>query len=78
VYSDVIRVAAESRKEHAAQKPVSLYVDLLRRSILPGDTVLDPFAGSGTVFPAAKEVACKAIGFELDPASYAIGLGRIS
>ena len=77
VYSDVIRIPAATGKQHAAQKPVALFADLLRRSSLPGDTILDPFSGSGTIFPAAKEVSCKAIGFELDPASYTIGLGRI-
>ena len=77
VYSDVLRIPADAKKEHAAQKPVALYEDLLRRSVLPGDTCLDPFSGSGTIFPAAKRQSCRSIGFELDPASYAIGLGRI-
>lgn len=78
VYSDVIRIAPDAVRQHAAQKPVALYADLLRRSAVPGDTVLDPFSGSGTIFPAARQASCKAIGFELDPASYAIGLGRIN
>jgi len=77
VYNDVIRFAAESDRQHAAQKPVGLYVNLLRRSTMPGDKIIDPFAGSGTIFPAALEVNCFAFGFELDPASYAIALGRM-
>lgn len=52
---------------HGAQKPVSLYQDLLERSSAPGDSVLDPFAGSGTIFPAANRLKLRATGVELNP-----------
>jgi DNA modification methylase len=32
-----------------------------------GDTVLDPFAGTGTTLKAAQELGRKSIGFELNP-----------
>lgn len=50
---------------HGAQKPVALYQDLLERSSSPGDSVLDPFAGSGTIFPAANRLKLRATGIEL-------------
>jgi len=78
VYSDVIRIAGERDKLHAAQKPVELFVNLLQRSTIPGDRVLDPFAGSGPIFPAADKCSCRATGFELDAGSYAIGLRHLS
>jgi len=78
VYSDVIRVSSVSDREHAAQKPVDLYVDLLKRSVLPGDTILDPFCGSGPIFPAADAMKCNAIGFELADDAYATAKIRIA
>jgi site-specific DNA-methyltransferase (adenine-specific) len=62
---------------HGAEKPVALYNDLLRRSVRPGDSVLDPFSGSGTIFPAANLARCRATGIELNPDYYAIGVSRI-
>lgn len=62
---------------HGAEKPVALYNDLLRRSVRPGDTVLDPFSGSGTIFPAANLARCRATGIELNEDYYAIGVSRL-
>lgn len=77
-YSDVITSElTEGAIGHGAQKPVSLYQDLLRRSVRPGDTVLDSFSGSGTIFPAAHEFKVKAVGLEQNPEYYAIGLKRL-
>jgi len=77
LYPDLVAYPPDTNLGHAAQKPVDLFLDLLRRSVHPGDTVLDPFSGSGTIFPAAHILKCAATGIELDPASYAIGVKRI-
>lgn len=77
IYPDVITTMADPGLQHGAQKPVALYVDLLRRSVRPGDTVLDSFAGSGTIFPAAHQLKVKAVGVEMSPEYYAICYNRI-
>lgn len=74
---DLITYQSDDNLGHHAQKPVALYEDLLRRSVRPGDTVLDPFCGSGPVFPAAHSLKCRAIGIEMDDAAYGISIKRI-
>lgn len=49
---------------HPAAKPPALYAELLRRSVRPGDKVLDPFCGTGPVFQAAYQLKCMAVGVE--------------
>ena len=78
LYSDVLTYTSDSNLGHPAQKPVDLYKDLLRRSVRPGDVVLDPFCGSGPIFPAAHEFKCRAIGMELDEAAAGISVKRIA
>jgi DNA modification methylase len=77
IYPDVIQTRGDSNLGHGAQKPVALYSDLLKRSVRPGDTVLDPFCGTGTVFPAAHAALCKATGIELDEAYFGIAAKRL-
>jgi DNA modification methylase len=77
IYPDVITTFADANMSHGAQKPVALYADLLRRSVKPGDTVLDSFAGSGTIFPAAHQLKVKAVGLELNPEYYGLCLQRL-
>jgi site-specific DNA-methyltransferase (adenine-specific) len=73
----VLDYPSDENLGHAAQKPVALLEDLLRRSALPGNVVCDPFCGSGSIFPAAHALKCRAVGVELDPASYGISVQRI-
>ena len=47
------RVTADDR-EHQTQKPVDLIAQLCRVVCPPGGTILDPFAGSGTLAGAAR------------------------
>lgn len=74
---DLIAWPTDKNMGHAAQKPVALFEDFLRRSCYPGDSVLDPFMGTGTIFPAAHALKCKATGIELDTASYGLAVRRI-
>lgn len=72
IYPDVITTTQDSATTHGAQKPVELYKNLLQRSVRPGDSVLDCFAGSGTIFPACHQMKCKATGLEQNPEYFAM------
>ncbi len=74
---DVVSYPSDQNLGHAAQKPIDLYLDLLRRSCRPGDSVLDFACGSGTIFPACHELKCKATGLEIDPAAYGLATKRL-
>lgn len=75
--SDVLTYTPDTNLGHNAQKPVDLFTDLLKRSVTPGDKVLDPFCGSGTIFPAATAAKVLAVGVERDSYAYGIAAGRL-
>ena len=77
IYPDVVTCPSDVNLGHHAAKPVALYRDLLVRSCSPGDRVIDPFCGSGPIFPAASAEKLLATGIELDPAAYAISASRL-
>lgn len=52
---------------HPAPFPKELPMRLIKLYSFWGDTVLDPFAGTGTTLLAAQELGRKSIGFELNP-----------
>lgn len=78
VYGDVISIGPEKTTAHPDQKPSALYVDLLKRSARPGEEILDPFAGSGTIFVAANRLQLTATGFEKSPTAYAMAAQRMT
>lgn len=75
--SDVITTGSDEQLSHGAQKPVALYIELLRRSVKPGDKVLDTFGGTGTLLPAAHELKCSATVIEQNPTYYGLCLKRL-
>jgi len=77
IYPDVISSQSDENMSHGAQKPVAVYENLLQRSVHAGDVVLDCFAGTGPIFPAAHTFLCSAIGLELNPEYYAFSLRRL-
>lgn len=78
IFSDVIPCRLEENLGHGANKPIELFVDLLRRSVSPGDSVLDAFAGTGTIFPAAHQCKVYATGLELNPEYYGLSVKRLN
>jgi site-specific DNA-methyltransferase (adenine-specific) len=63
---DVIAMPYSGNKLHPTQKPIPALVSLIRSFSLPGETVLDAFAGSGSTCAAAALTGRKYIGIELD------------
>ncbi len=55
-----------SNINHPTEKPTELIEYLVRKSSNEGDSVLDPFAGSGSTLIAARDTNRKAVGIELE------------
>ena len=78
IYRDTFESSLERDSDgHGAAKPVEAYVDLLKRSCRPGDSVLDCFAGTGTIIAAAAQLKLRATAVELDPQYYGQCLRRL-
>lgn len=77
IFPDVIPCSGDNNLGHGAQKPVALYQNLLQRSVKPGDEVLDSFAGSGTIFPAAHLFKVRATGLEKNPEYFGMASERL-
>ncbi len=63
---------------HPAPFPVALAERLIRLFSFVGDTVLDPFWGTGTTSVAAARAARSSIGYEIEKSYLEIGKGRLS
>jgi hypothetical protein len=59
-------------------KPLALMRAIIRDYTRPGDLVVDPCAGGGTTLLAAHLEGRRAIGAEIDPATYEIAKQRLS
>ena len=58
------RIKVNGEKAHSTQKPESLLYRVILASSNPGDTVLDPFFGSGTTGAVAKKLKRHYVGIE--------------
>jgi len=63
---------------HPTQKPLSLMLWVIENYTKPGDTVIDPFMGSGTTGVACVETNRNFIGIEIDPGYFKIAEKRIA
>ena len=70
-------IAGASTKEHPAPFPVALAERLIRMFSFVGDTVLDPFTGTGTTQIAAASVGRDSLGIEIDPVYGQMALARL-
>jgi len=62
---------------HKSQKPIALMRNLIEKFTKPGDTVFDPFMGSGTTGVACVQTGRHFIGIEKDPIYFKIATRRI-
>ena len=63
---------------HPCPKPVEWLRWLIRLTSRPGETILDPFMGSGTTLRAAKDLGRKAIGIEIEERYAEIAAKRLA
>jgi len=75
----IISVIRQSRirGDHPHEKPIEVITKLIEWVSEPGDTVLDPFMGSGTTGVACAQTGRNFIGIEIDPTYFAIAQRRI-
>jgi DNA modification methylase len=66
-FSPVWTIGGASTRSHPAPFPKPLAYRLVRMFSFAGDTVLDPFAGTGTTSLAAIEAGRNSIGVEIEP-----------
>ncbi len=64
--------------KHPNQKPLNVLTEMLEILTNEGQTVLDPFMGSGSTGVACKNLNRKFIGIELDENYFKIAQDRIS
>lgn len=63
--------------DHVSVKPTAMIAEFLLDCSNPGDMVLDPFCGSGTLLLAAAKVGRRGVGIELDPVYVDTALRRL-
>jgi DNA modification methylase len=62
---------------HTQQSPIALLLRIILASTLPGDTVLDPFTGTGTTLVVAHQLERNSIGIEIDGENIQIIMSRL-
>lgn len=65
-------------KPHPSTKPIGLMGDIAIDFTDPGETILDPFAGSGTTGVACNQLGRNFIGWERDANYHAIAMRRLN
>jgi len=76
-FQQVWTIPGESTRTHPAPYPEELAYRLVRMFSFAGDTVLDPFMGSGTTLLAAAKCGRNGIGIEIDPSYFAKTKARL-
>ena len=66
-FQQIWNVTGASTKNHPAPFPLEVALRLVQMFSFTGDTVLDPFCGSGTTMVAALKTGRNSIGVEIEP-----------
>ena len=66
-FQQIWTLGGASTREHPAPYPTSLAERLIRMFSFVGDTVLDPFMGTGTTSIAAARIGRNSVGVEVEP-----------
>lgn len=81
IYQDLFVVPTVPSKQafgHPCPKPLKLMSWLATKASDPGDTILDPFMGSGTTLRAAKDLGRKAVGIDIEERYCEIAANRLA
>jgi DNA modification methylase len=73
----VIDMPYSGNKLHPTQKSVRALAPLVRSFTLPGELILDPFAGSGSTCATAALCGRQYLGIELDAAYFEQAVRRM-
>ena len=76
-YVSDLNTSDKKKYSHPTIKPLEIIKNLIINSSLEGQTVLDPFMGSGTTAVACKQTGRHFIGFEIDPEYYQTAMRRL-
>lgn len=77
-YPRSIQKFNRERGLHPNQKPVALMEYFIRTYTRPGDTILDPYMGSGSTGVACANLGRKFVGVELDRKYFEVARDRIT
>jgi len=78
-WNGVMRQSQNGDKHfHPTEKPIALMTYLITEYTNEGDTILDPFMGSGTTGVACVQTGRNFIGIEIEPKYYEIAEKRIA
>ena len=72
-----MHVTGEADNDHPCPKPIAFMEWAVKTASLEGQTILDPFMGSGTTGVACAKLGRRFIGIELEPRYFDIACKRI-
>jgi hypothetical protein len=75
-FADVVR-GRRQKKFHPWQQSIHDVLGIISRFMVPGEILLDPYAGTGTSLIAANLLGMDWIGFEIDPKTHAIAVREL-
>lgn len=78
VWDDIKKTKEEDALKHPAMFPTQLVRRFLQVYAKRGDTILDPFLGSGSTLVAAKSLEMHGIGFEINPEYVTLAKQRLT
>ena len=76
-FQQIWTLGGASTRKHPAPYPGKLAERLIRMFSFVGDTVLDPFVGSGTSSVAAALLGRNSIGIEVEPSYFDIAVSAL-
>jgi hypothetical protein len=68
--------STEAKQDHPTQKPVLLFETPIANHLKPGETLYEPFSGSGTAIIAAETLGRRCYAMEIDPRYVQVAIER--